>query len=200
LDEALSGSHAKEWKDAAESEYQSLLENDTWDLVELPKGREAIGSKWVFKVKHDCSGKVERFKGRLVAKGYSQKCGIDFEETFAPVVRFQSVRTLLAFAVHKDEADSEVTIVAVSVDDLVVMSSLCRRLDAIKKALMKRFKMKDMELFITAVKRVLHYLSSTRDLTLHYQRSEESCMGYSDANGASRNFVSRLVWKLCETF
>jgi succinate dehydrogenase flavin-adding protein (antitoxin of CptAB toxin-antitoxin module) len=55
----FSGSHVKEWKDAAESEYQSLLENDTWDLAELPKGREGIESKWVFKVKHDCSGKVE---------------------------------------------------------------------------------------------------------------------------------------------
>jgi len=48
IDEALSGTHAKEWKEAAESEYQSLMENDTWDLVELPEGREAIGSKWVF--------------------------------------------------------------------------------------------------------------------------------------------------------
>ncbi len=66
--------------------------------VKLPEGREAISCRWVFKVKHDGCGKIERFKGRLVAKGYSQKYGIDFEETFAPV-RFSSIRTLLAFAV-----------------------------------------------------------------------------------------------------
>ncbi len=74
---------AEEWKNAVESEYQSLMENDTWDLMELPEGRQAVGSMWVFKVKHDSCGRVERFKGRLVVKGYSQKYGVDFEETFA---------------------------------------------------------------------------------------------------------------------
>ena len=93
IDEAMSGPHAKEWREAAESEYQSLMENDTWDLMELPEGREVtcIGSKWVFKGKHDSASKVVRFKGRLMAKGYSQKYGVDFEETFAPVVRFLSI-------------------------------------------------------------------------------------------------------------
>jgi len=65
------------------------------DLLELPEGREAIGCRWVFKVKHDSGGKFEKFKGRLVAKGYSQKYGIDFEETFALVICFSSIRTLL---------------------------------------------------------------------------------------------------------
>ena len=91
MDEALSGPHVMEWKEAAESECQSLMENDTWDLVEFPKGREIIGSKWVFKVKHNSCGKVEWFKGCVVAKGYSQKYGIGFEEMFAPVVRFSSL-------------------------------------------------------------------------------------------------------------
>ena len=102
IDEALSGPHADEWKCATDMEYQSLIENDTWDLVELPEGRSAVGCKWVFKVKCNGKGKVERFKSRLVAKGYSQTQGIDFEETFAPVVRFSSIRSLLAFAVQKD--------------------------------------------------------------------------------------------------
>ena len=98
-DEALSDPRVKEWKESADSRYQ--LENDTWDLVELPEGREAIG-RGVFKVKHDSCGKVEKFKGRLVAKLYSQKYGIDFEETFAPVVCFSSIRTLLAFPISND--------------------------------------------------------------------------------------------------
>lgn len=102
FDEALSSPHAKEWKLATDSEYQSLIDNDTWDLVELPEGRTAVGCKWVFKVKYNGEGKVERFKSRLVAKGYSQRQGLDFEETFSPVVRFSSIRTLLALAIQKD--------------------------------------------------------------------------------------------------
>ena len=102
IDEALESTHAKEWKLATDSEYSSLMENDTWDLVELPEGRTAVGCKRVFKVKYGGEGKAVRFKSRLVAKGYSQKHGIDFEETFSPVVRFSSVRTLLALAVQKN--------------------------------------------------------------------------------------------------
>lgn len=90
--------YAEEWMAAADSEYNSLIENSTWKLVELPPGRTAIGCKWVFKAKHDSQGKVNRFKARLVAKGYAQKYGIDYDETFSPVVRFSSIRALLAFA------------------------------------------------------------------------------------------------------
>ena len=102
FDEALKSPHAKDWKLATDAEYQSLVDNDTWDLVEPPEGRAVVGCKWVFKVKYDGEGKVERFKSRLVAKGYSQRYEIDFEETFSPVVHFSSVRTLLALAVQKD--------------------------------------------------------------------------------------------------
>jgi len=102
IDEALQSEYAKEWKTAADLEYASLMKNDTWDLVELPEGRRKIDCKWVFKVKHDNEGRVERFKGRLVAKGYSQKYGIDYGETFSPVVRFSALRTLLAYAVQKE--------------------------------------------------------------------------------------------------
>ena len=101
LKEAMSGNLAEEWQKAANMEYQSLIDNETWELVELPPGRTAVGSKWVFKVKYRDNGEVERFKGRLVAQGYSQKYGIDYEETFSPVVKFPSIRTLLALAVQK---------------------------------------------------------------------------------------------------
>ena len=102
LNEALASDCAKEWKAAADQEYKSLMENDTWDLVELPRNRKSVGCKWVFKVKYADDGNVERFKGRLVAKGYTQKYGIDYDETFSPVVRFSSIRALLAFAVQND--------------------------------------------------------------------------------------------------
>ena len=72
MEEALSSDHAKEWKAAKDSEFDSLIESETWKLVELPPDRITIGCKWVFKVKHGSDGSVERFKGHLVAKGCSQ--------------------------------------------------------------------------------------------------------------------------------
>ena len=102
IQEAKSSVHAAEWKVATDAEYNSLIENKTWKLVELPPGRKAIGCKWVFKLKHDVDGKVERFKARLVAKGYAQKYGIDYDEIFSPVVRFSSISLLIAFAVQHD--------------------------------------------------------------------------------------------------
>ena len=80
---------------------KSLKDNDVWELVELPKGHKAVGSKWVFKTKTDADGYVERFKARLVAQGFSQKFGLDYDETFCPVVRLESVLALIALSVQQ---------------------------------------------------------------------------------------------------
>ena len=81
---------------------EAIDENHTWTLEPLPKDRNAIGSKWVFKMKRDSQGNVERFKARIVAKGYAQVEGIDYFETFAPVAKISSIRTLLALANIKE--------------------------------------------------------------------------------------------------
>jgi transposase InsO family protein len=100
--EALNGEFAKKWKDAAEDELKSLDSNEVWDLVDLPTGRTPIGSKWVLKIKRKSDGTIDRFKARLVAQGYAQQYGIDYEQTFSPVARLSTVRTLISYATQRN--------------------------------------------------------------------------------------------------
>ncbi|KAG8483306.1 hypothetical protein CXB51_022295 [Gossypium anomalum] len=90
------------WTVAAQAEYRALLANNTWDLVPLPDGRRAVGCKWIFKVKRHADGSVARYKGRLVVKGYLQEAGVDFLETFSPVVKPTTIRVVLAIAVSRE--------------------------------------------------------------------------------------------------
>ena len=98
VQEALQGDDGALWEGAMNEEMESLGQHQVWNLVELPKGRQAIKNKWVFRKKLTAEGDVNRYKARLVVKGCSQKEGIDFKETFAPVMKFATLRFLLALA------------------------------------------------------------------------------------------------------
>jgi hypothetical protein len=79
-------------------ELNALHKNNTWDLVDLPPRKSVVGCKWVYKIKTCSDGTVDRYKARLVARGFTQEYDADYEETFAPIARLSSVRALLAIA------------------------------------------------------------------------------------------------------
>lgn len=90
------------WKRAMEREMKSIEDNDTWELITPQQGVKAIGVRLVFKTKYNEKGKVEKHKARLATKGYTQKCGIDYSEVFAPLARWDTIRIILALAAHKN--------------------------------------------------------------------------------------------------
>ena len=100
--EARSAPDKVKWEKAMGREMKSLHSNEVWELVEPPPDRKVVGKKWIFKRKVDADGAVERYKARLVAQGRTQKFGLDYEETFSSVVRFESIRSIVALgAQHK---------------------------------------------------------------------------------------------------
>jgi len=86
------------WRKAIQCEISALESNQTWETVLLPKNKTAIGCKWVFKIKYNADGTIERYKARLMAKGYTQTEGIDYLETFSPVAKMTTIRLLFSLA------------------------------------------------------------------------------------------------------
>ena len=100
--DAMSCPEANHWVRAANEEYKSLIDMNTWDLVPLPPGRQSVSCKWVFKLKSNSDGSVDRYKARLVARGFTQQQGVDFDETYAPVVHRTSLRALLSYGFSRN--------------------------------------------------------------------------------------------------
>jgi hypothetical protein len=88
----------KEWVNAMTKEYRSIINNDVWEVVPRPKNKDVVSSKWIYKIKHAVDGSIEKHKAIFVARGFSQKEGIDYEETFALVSIYTSIKTIIALA------------------------------------------------------------------------------------------------------
>lgn len=112
VQQALNSPHANQWKDAMNEEFEVLLEKETWELVKRRSNMNVIGCKWVFAIKRDHRGKVIKFKARLVAQGFRQIAGVDFGETYSPVMKRRCLRILVAIAVENDWEIHQVDVVA----------------------------------------------------------------------------------------
>jgi hypothetical protein len=99
--QAKSSPNWSEWKVPVNVEIQSLKDNDVWDEIPKPTNRKIVDSRWVFKIEIDANGEIQRYQARLIAKGFSQLHGPDYNEIFSPVVGYDSLRLLLAIATCK---------------------------------------------------------------------------------------------------
>jgi hypothetical protein len=95
-EEAMGSPNSSKWLEAMEDEMRSMSSIDVWDLEEIPKGAKTVGYKWVYKTKYDSNGNVEKYKARLVEKGFTQREGIDYNETFSLVSCKDSFRIIMA--------------------------------------------------------------------------------------------------------
>ncbi|XP_026400357.1 uncharacterized protein LOC113296259 [Papaver somniferum] len=137
------------WRKAMAEEIRALEEQGTWDLTELPPGKKALGSKWIYTEKYDENGSLVRLKARLVIFGNHQVEGLDYNETFAPVAKMTTVRMFLAVAAAKQwnvhQMDGKMQLnVLVYVDDLIIAGNDLVALTQFKAYLGQCFKMKDL--------------------------------------------------------
>ncbi|CAI7842925.1 unnamed protein product [Closterium sp. NIES-53] len=120
LAEALSGPDAEKWKQSVKEEYDSLLENEMWELCELPLGKKAISSKLIFRHKYGPDGELTRYKSRLVAKEFQQTKGKDFDEIFAPVGKGTTLRVMLGMAANRGWRIKQMDITTAFLNEIIL--------------------------------------------------------------------------------
>ena len=124
--QAMSSKECKLWYNAMKEEMNSMISNRVWNLVELPNSVKSVGCKWVFKTKKDLLGNIERHKASLVAKGFTQREGIDYTETLSPVSKKDSLRVIMELVANFDfdlhQMDVKTTFLNDNLEEEVLMS------------------------------------------------------------------------------
>jgi Reverse transcriptase (RNA-dependent DNA polymerase) len=126
LRQALESVNSHKWTKAMDKEIKSMYDNKVWDIITLLEGVKLIGCKWIFKTKNDSEGNVKRYKARLVVKGFTQKEGIDFTETFSSVSMKDYFRIIMALVAHFDlelhQMDVKTTFLNGDIDECIYIS------------------------------------------------------------------------------
>ncbi|GJP40732.1 hypothetical protein CLOM_g386 [Closterium sp. NIES-68] len=179
--EAWEGPNGKEWKKASDEEMGSIIENDTFDLVNLPPGRKAISSKWLFQRKTDADGNIECYKSRLVAKGYQQQEKKDYNEVYAPVVKGTTLRTLFAAAAIKGWVVKQMDIVTAFLNGVLEEETYMEQPEGYNDG-SGRVKWHWVRSMVTAGEVELHYVKTTAQ----------------PANMMTKRLVEQQHWKCCK--
>ncbi|GJR90926.1 pol polyprotein [Tanacetum coccineum] len=137
LREAVTSLEGHQWKEAIKSEIDSILQNHTWELMDLPPGCKPLGYKWIFKKKMKADGTIDKYKARLVIKGYRQREGLDYFDTYSPVTRIILIRM---------DTSSGYVILCLYVDDMLISGSNDKMIKSNEDMLKLKFDMKDMGL------------------------------------------------------
>ncbi|KAH9648039.1 Integrase catalytic domain-containing protein [Citrus sinensis] len=178
--EAITGKNKLEWKRAIDEKMASLIKNKTWKLIEKPAKRKTVSCKWIFKIKDGIPGaEPRRFKARLVARGFTQKEGIDFTEVFSPVVRHASIRIILALVavqnMYLEQMDVKTAFLHGELQEEIVMQQP------------KWFMTNPGYEHWRAVQWIMRYLKRTLEVGLVYggeDKSGHTLIGYEDADFA----------------
>ncbi|GJW53094.1 retrotransposon protein, putative, ty1-copia subclass [Tanacetum coccineum] len=158
-EEAVTSSEGHHWKEAIKSEIDSILQNHTWELVDLPHGCKPLGYKWIFKKKMKADGTIDQYKARLVIQGFRQREGLDYFDTYSPVTNLEE-------EIYMNQPEGFIA-------------------PGQEGKGLSRYTSNPSYAHWKAITRVLHYLRYSRDYGLHYDRHPAVIEGYSDANWIS---------------
>jgi hypothetical protein len=171
-------------------EIEALKGNQIWELVPKPKDVRPISCKWVYKIKTRSDGSIERYKARVIAQGFSQQYGLDYEEIFSPVAKITTVRVLLALAATKwlevddDKNLADVTMYQKMVGSLIYLT-LTRPDIAYSVGVVSRYMSNPKKSHLDAVKRILRYVKGTINFGILYKKiKDRQLVGYCDADYA----------------
>ncbi|GJR00649.1 retrovirus-related pol polyprotein from transposon TNT 1-94 [Tanacetum coccineum] len=187
------------WINAMQEELNNFYRNKVWTLVSLPKEKVAIGSKWVFRNKKDEHVTTTKNKARLIAQGYSQKEGIDYDETFAPVARMEAIRIFLAFIIYMNFKVYQMDVKSVFLNVLYGLKEAPRACSSVKTPMVPPNNLgPDLAgnpVNETSYKGMIRYLKGTPTLGLYYPKCAGfDLKGYSDSDSAGCNMDRKSTY------